>query len=124
MLSASVLSASAPIDRVPLDLLWPDAPLQEALAGNPDDILEFGPMRIRRHLVHTIIKAGQATATDPILLMAIADKESELLDRGQGQDLLGDRTLPVHRGDLAQDRARLRRQARTREGGESDQLGR
>ena len=76
VLSASVLSASAPIDRVPLDLLWPDAPLQEALAGNPDDILEFGPMRIRRHLVHTIIKAGQATATDPILLMAIADKES------------------------------------------------
>jgi hypothetical protein len=76
VLSASVLSASAPIDRVPLDLLWPDAPLREALAGNPDDILEFGPMRIRRHLVHTIIKAGQATATDPILLMAIADKES------------------------------------------------
>jgi hypothetical protein len=74
--ATSALSASAPIDRVPLDLLWPDAPLQEALAGNPDNVLEFGPMRIRRHLVQIIIKAGQATATDPILLMAIADKES------------------------------------------------
>jgi hypothetical protein len=73
---AASLGLSGPVDRVPLDFLWPDAPVQEALAGNPDDILEFGPMRIRRHLVHTIIKAGQATETDPILLMAIADKES------------------------------------------------
>lgn len=69
-------SPSLAIDRVPLDFLWPDGPAAEALAGNPDDILEFGPMRIRRHLVHTIIKAGEATQTDPILLMAIADKES------------------------------------------------
>jgi hypothetical protein len=44
--------------------------------GDPDDILQFGPMRIRRHLVETIVKAAQATQTDPVLLMAIADKES------------------------------------------------
>jgi hypothetical protein len=69
-------SPSAPVDRVPLEFLWPDAPAAEALVGNPDDILEFGPMRIRRHLVHTIIRAAKATETDPILLMAIADKES------------------------------------------------
>jgi Transglycosylase SLT domain len=44
--------------------------------GHPDDILQFGPMRIRRHLVETIVKAAQATEADPVLLMAIADKES------------------------------------------------
>jgi hypothetical protein len=81
LFASAALSASpsAPVDRVPLEFLWPDAPdgpVAEALAGNPDDILEFGPMRIRRHLVHTIIRAAKATETDPILLMAIADKES------------------------------------------------
>ena len=45
-------------------------------SGHPDDILQFGPMRIRRHLVQTIVKAAQATEADPVLLMAIADKES------------------------------------------------
>ncbi|HEX8164782.1 MAG TPA: transglycosylase SLT domain-containing protein [Beijerinckiaceae bacterium] len=69
--AAPALSPFAPIDRVPSELLLPDGP-----AGNPDDILEFGPMRIRRHLVDTIIRAAKATDTDPILLMAIADKES------------------------------------------------
>jgi hypothetical protein len=44
--------------------------------GHPDDILQFGPMRIRRHLVETIVKAAHATNADPVLLMAIADKES------------------------------------------------
>jgi hypothetical protein len=44
--------------------------------GHPDDVLQFGPMRIRRHLVETIVKAAQATEADPVLLMAIADKES------------------------------------------------
>ena len=45
-------------------------------AGHPDDILQFGPMRIRRHLIETIVKAAQVTEADPVLLMAIADKES------------------------------------------------
>jgi hypothetical protein len=44
--------------------------------GHPDDLLQFGPMRIRRHLVETIVKAAEATDADPVLLMAIADKES------------------------------------------------
>jgi hypothetical protein len=33
-------------------------------------------MRIRRHLVETIVKAARVTGIDPALLMAIADKES------------------------------------------------
>jgi hypothetical protein len=64
----------ARLDRVPLDFLVPDPSLPTA--GDPEDILEFGPMRIRRHLVATIVKAAKATGVDPVLLMAIADKES------------------------------------------------
>ena len=58
-------------DRVPLEFLIPQGP-----NSTPDDILEFGPMRIRRHLVETIVKAARVTGIDPALLMAIADKES------------------------------------------------
>jgi hypothetical protein len=64
----------ARLDRVPLDFLVPDPSLPTA--GDPEDILEFGPMRIRRHLVATIVKAAKTTGVDPVLLMAIADKES------------------------------------------------
>jgi hypothetical protein len=87
---AAAITAALPrgglIDRSPPELLLPDdlpeaspdAPAATAQASvlDPDDILEFGPMPIRRHLVGTIIKAARATDTDPILLMAIADKES------------------------------------------------
>jgi Transglycosylase SLT domain len=88
---AAAITAALPraglIDRVPTDYLFPE-PLEAspdtpaatakapALSLDADDILEFGPMRIRRHLVGTIMKAARATETDPILLMAIADKES------------------------------------------------
>jgi hypothetical protein len=83
----AALPSSAMIDRVPSEFLYPDslsdgpdasAAMAEGPAHNlnPDDILEFGPMRIRRHLVGTIMKAARATETDPTLLMAIADKES------------------------------------------------
>jgi hypothetical protein len=86
-IAASIVAAlpsSAMVDRVPSEFLFPDLPGADpeaaaeapALELNPDDILEFGPMRIRRHLVGTIVKAARATETDPILLMAIADKES------------------------------------------------
>ena len=64
------LALSRP-DRVHYDFLIPQGP-----NSGPDDILEFGPMRIRRHLVETIVKAARVTDIDPALLMAIADKES------------------------------------------------
>ena len=47
-----------------------------AISGNPNEILSFGPMKIRRHLVDTIVKAGRVVGADPTLLMAVADKES------------------------------------------------
>jgi len=44
--------------------------------GFSSDMLKFGPVRIRQDLVETILRAAQAAGADPVLLMAIADKES------------------------------------------------
>ncbi|MDB5507701.1 MAG: transglycosylase domain protein [Hyphomicrobiales bacterium] len=44
--------------------------------GLSQDILKFGPMRVREDLVGTILRAARETNSDPVLLMAIADKES------------------------------------------------
>lgn len=49
--------------------------LQSALASS-HKVLQFGPMRVKRRIVETIVRAAQVTHTDPVLLMAIADKES------------------------------------------------
>jgi hypothetical protein len=52
---------------------------------NPDELLTFGPMKIRRHLVEKIIRASRVTQVDPVLLMAIADKESSFATEVQAQ---------------------------------------
>lgn len=75
---------AARIDRVPPDFLAGEgfgdptsgSDGSATSTGDPEQILTFGPMRIRRHLVETIMKAAKATEVDPVLLMAIADKES------------------------------------------------
>nr|USU30891.1 transglycosylase SLT domain-containing protein [Methylobacterium sp. OTU13CASTA1] len=92
---ASVLSASAAfapihdldtelgsnaVDRVSYDFL-----ITESAVGDPNDVLEFGPMKIRRHLVQKIVRAAQAVQTDPVLLMAVADKESSFKTEVQAQ---------------------------------------
>ncbi|MCJ2081907.1 transglycosylase SLT domain-containing protein [Methylobacterium sp. J-090] len=92
---ASVLTASAAfapihdldtelgsnaVDRVSYDFL-----ITESAVGDPNDILEFGPMKIRRHLVQKIVRAAQAVQTDPVLLMAVADKESSFKTEVQAQ---------------------------------------
>jgi len=53
----------------------PAVPPQMA-SGDPDQILTFGPIRIRRHLVELIVRASKVVGADPTLLMAVADKES------------------------------------------------
>lgn len=68
------------VDRVSYDYL-----LNESAVGDPNDVLEFGPMKIRRHLVQKIIRAAQAVQTDPVLLMAVADKESSFKTEVQAQ---------------------------------------
>ncbi|AMJ62801.1 transglycosylase SLT domain-containing protein [Bosea sp. PAMC 26642] len=62
--SGTPLPAGRPIARPP------------AGGGDPEQILTFGPIRIRRHLVDTIVRAGRIVGADPTLLMAVADKES------------------------------------------------
>lgn len=52
----------------------PQAPVTSG--GDPEQLLTFGPIRIRRHLVETIVRAGKVVGADPTLLMAVADKES------------------------------------------------
>lgn len=52
----------------------PQAPITSG--GDPEQLLTFGPIRIRRHLVETIVRAGKVVGADPTLLMAVADKES------------------------------------------------
>ena len=47
-----------------------------ATTGDPNDVLTFGPIKVRRHLVETIVRARQVVGADPTLLMAVADKES------------------------------------------------
>ncbi|GEO97630.1 transglycosylase SLT domain-containing protein [Methylobacterium haplocladii] len=68
------------VDRVSYDFL-----LSQTATGDPNDILEFGPMKIRRHIVQTIVKAAQAVQTDPVLLMAVADKESSFITAVQAK---------------------------------------
>lgn len=71
---------SKSVDRVSYDYL-----LTESAVGDPNDILEFGPMKIRRHLVQTIVRAARAVQTDPVLLMAVADKESSFITAVQAK---------------------------------------
>lgn len=52
----------------------PQAPVN--YNGDPNQILTFGPIKIRRHLVEMIVRAGRVVGADPTLLMAVADKES------------------------------------------------
>ena len=68
------------VDRVSYDFL-----LSESAVGDPNDVLEFGPMKIRRHLVQTIVRAAQTVQTDPVLLMAVADKESSFITAVQAK---------------------------------------
>lgn len=68
------------VDRVSYDYL-----LSESAVGDPNDILEFGPMKIRRHLVQKIVRAAQTVQTDPVLLMAVADKESSFITAVQAK---------------------------------------
>ncbi|TNC15373.1 transglycosylase SLT domain protein [Methylobacterium terricola] len=71
---------SSGVDRVSYDDL-----LAASTGGDPNEVLTFGPMRIRRHLVQTIVRAAATVRTDPVLLMAVADKESSFLTEVQAR---------------------------------------
>ena len=46
---------------------------------NPNEILQFGAMRVQRWIVETILKASDVTGADPVYMMALADKESSFI---------------------------------------------
>jgi predicted RNA-binding Zn-ribbon protein involved in translation (DUF1610 family) len=71
--------APQPTPRVQL----PQAPI--TATGDPNQILTFGPIRIRRHLVDLIVRAGRVVGADPTLLMAVADKESSFSTTAQAK---------------------------------------
>ncbi len=51
----------------------------EAIAGHPDDILEFERMRVARWIVDAVLLASVRTGVDAVYMMALADKESSLI---------------------------------------------
>lgn len=59
-----------------------DAALDDDFDAAPGDrpatpgILQFGPMRVPVHVAQNVVAAAHKTGSDPVLLMAIADKES------------------------------------------------
>ena len=55
------------------------APVLDAADNDPDERLAFGPMRIKRWIVETVVRAAELTGVDPVYLMALADKESSFL---------------------------------------------
>ena len=48
-------------------------------AEDPNEVLEFGAMRVQRWIVETILKAADAADVDPVYMMALADKESSFI---------------------------------------------
>ena len=58
------------VDRVSYDYL-----LTESSVGDPNEVIEFGPMKIRRHLVQKIVRAAQAVSwtSDPFDRLIVGD---------------------------------------------------
>jgi hypothetical protein len=52
---------------------------------DPEERLAFGPMRIKRWIVETVVRAAEATDVDPVYLMALADKESSFLPENKAR---------------------------------------
>jgi predicted RNA-binding Zn-ribbon protein involved in translation (DUF1610 family) len=71
-------AAPPPINMPAPPVLFPSAPSSPRIqsSGDPNQILTFGPIKIRRHIVETIVRASRAVGADPTLMMAVADKES------------------------------------------------
>jgi hypothetical protein len=67
--------ATSPAEAAPV---LADASTEDGDA-DPNEVLEFGAMRVPRWIVETILKAAAATDVDPVYMMALADKESSFI---------------------------------------------
>lgn len=82
------VEAEAPVEAESRSLAWlpPAAPEPPpSVQADPDEVLGFGPMKVRRHLVQTVVNAAQMTGIEPALLMSIADKESSFVTEIQAR---------------------------------------
>lgn len=61
--------------RLPDDVLERDL----AMLEGGDRFLKFGPVRVSRRLVETVVRAARKVGVEPATLMAIADKESSFM---------------------------------------------
>lgn len=52
-------------------------------AESEPGVLQFGPVRVARAIVEHVVQAAKTTGSDPALLMAIADKESNFAPRAK-----------------------------------------
>lgn len=85
---SAVVQLKGPLDEDSsldmVDQVWarriPEAELARQLAafGDDDGKVRFGPVKVKRRLVETVVRAARRADYDPALLMAIADKESSL----------------------------------------------
>ncbi len=73
----AVTKAAEPPPMAPIETPQP-RPSEPPLAstGDPNEVVTFGPIKVRRHLVETVVRASRVVGADPTLLMAVADKES------------------------------------------------
>ena len=80
---ASVSSSSIPADAVAGLHLDGTADLHDDIVHRPErdpqEILQFGSMRVPRWIVETIVRAAEVTGVDAVYMMALADKESSFL---------------------------------------------
>jgi hypothetical protein len=80
------LAPVASVESLPLIVLTEAkpgaaAPEDESDGGarDPNEILEFGAMRVQRWIVETVVRAADRTGVDPVYMMALADKESSFI---------------------------------------------
>jgi hypothetical protein len=78
-LTAVGLSQPQWIDGKSMETVGATDSARAAIEPVEEDFLEFDGMRVPRRLVETILKASEATAVDPVYMMALADKESSFI---------------------------------------------
>jgi hypothetical protein len=82
------LAPVLPIESVPLIVVAEVGPRLAAMVGaapeaeaarDPNEILQFGAMRVQRWIAETVVRAAETTGVDPVYMMALADKESSFI---------------------------------------------
>lgn len=75
------LDADFSIDRA--SQTWAHRLSEGGREADPPGYMRFGPVRVSQAIVEHVLKAAKTTGSDPALLMAIADKESNFAPRAK-----------------------------------------